>query len=232
VKKLAIFVEGRTEAIFVERFVEDVAGKHNVLIESKQILGGVTVPKTVRKIHAARQSAGESYFVLIYDCGGDAQVKTRIQEEHESLTKSGYECIIGIRDVRPSFSENDIPRLEDGLKKYIKTSLIPVHFILSVMELEAWFLAEHTHFQRVDPGISIAKIVASVGFDPSTDDMSARENPTQDLDACYKLAGMSYKKGGDERTISALDYSRIYVELGDKIPAIKRLNSCLDVFLC
>lgn len=230
-KKLAIFVEGQTEAVFIERFVEEVAGKHNVLIQSKRILGGATVPKAVRQIHAARQPAGEQYFVLIYDCCGDNLVKTRIQEEHESLTKSGYTFIIGIRDVRPAFSANDIPKLEQGLRKYIKTSLIPVHFILSVMELEAWFLAEHTHFQKVDPAISIQNIKSQLGFDPSFEDMSARENPTIDLDSCYKLAGISYRKGGDERTIYALDYSRFYVELDAKIPSIRQLNNCLNDFL-
>lgn len=230
-KKLAIFVEGQTEAVFIEKFIEEVAGRNNTLIEARRILGGTSVPKSVINISAIKQPAGEKYFVMIYDCCGDTQVKTRIQEEHESLSKSGYSCIIGIRDVRPTFSSDEIPKLESGLKKYIKTSLIPVHFILSIMELEAWFLAEHTHFERIDASINSASILANFGFDPSADDMTARENPTLDLDACYGIAGKKYDKGGDQKTIEALDYSRMYIELGQSIPSINKLNRCLDEFL-
>ncbi|OWK45365.1 hypothetical protein FRUB_01696 [Fimbriiglobus ruber] len=57
--------------------------------------------------------------MLIVDCGGDHQVKSRILEEHENLTKTSYQKIVGIRDVRPDFTSADIPRLE---KVFILTS--------------------------------------------------------------------------------------------------------------
>ena len=84
----------------------------------------------MRLIKATRPNTGQEYFVLIYDCGGDNSVKTRICEEHKNLTKRGYSRILGLRDVRPTFTYADVPRLEASLPKYIKTSLIPVDFIL------------------------------------------------------------------------------------------------------
>ena len=135
--RLAVFVEGYTEVVFVEKLIEEVAGMKNVLIERRLIRGGSTTRRTMRLITAARQRTGEQYYVLIYDCGGDDPVKTRILEEHSNLTKKGYSAILGLRDVRPKFSHADIPKLEADLPKYVKTSLIPVTFIPAIMEIEA-----------------------------------------------------------------------------------------------
>ena len=117
--RLAIFVEGYTEAAFVDRLIEEIAGKNKVLIEQREIRGGSRVRRSMRTIKAAKQDTGQKYFVLLLDCGSDSQVKTRIHEEHQNLTKSGYSRLIGIRDVRPDFTYDDVPRLEASLMKYI-----------------------------------------------------------------------------------------------------------------
>ena len=36
------------------------------------------------------------------------------------------------------------------------------------MEIEAWFLAETTHYQKIDPVITLATVKANFGFDPKT----------------------------------------------------------------
>ena len=89
-------------------------------------------------------------------------------EEHENLTRKGYQKIIGLRDVRPDYTDATIKDLETMLAKYIKTKVSPVVFILAVLEIEAWFLAEATHFPRIHPTITIAAIKAALGFDPRT----------------------------------------------------------------
>ncbi len=146
--KLAVFVEGKTEVLFIERLIEEIAGEMNVLIEQRQIRGGSTCERSMLTIKAARQKTSQKYFVLIYDCGGDGSVKTQIVEEHENLNDSGYSRIIGLRDVRGRLTHADIPKLEKQLPLDIQTSLIPVDFILAIMEIEAWFLAETTHYHN------------------------------------------------------------------------------------
>ena len=154
-RKLAVFVEGYSELLFVDKLLEHVAGAHNVSIELRKIRGGSRVPRQVGILRAANIAVpAQQYYVLIYDCGSDEQVKTRIMEEHLNLTNSGYEHIIGIRDVRPRFQLHEVPRLRIGLRTAIRTRLAPVTFILGVMEFETWLLAESTHFQRIDPGIA------------------------------------------------------------------------------
>lgn len=156
--RLAIFVEGYTEIVFVEKLIEEIAGQNKVLIEQRKIRGGSTTQRTMGLIKASRPNTGQQYFILLVDCGGDDLVKTRIREEHDNLTRKGYSRIIGLRDVRPKFTHGDIARLEATLPRYLKTSLAPVTFILAIMEIEAWFLAEGTHFPRIAPAITTAAI--------------------------------------------------------------------------
>lgn len=230
-KRLAIFTEGYTEILFLERIIECVAGKNNVVIDEQRISGGGRAPRRVNWIHAQKPVSNELYYVLLVDCGNDRLVKERIREEHAGLTAKGYSQVIGIRDVRPDFTRADIQKLEAGLRKYIKTSLAPVLFVLSVMEIEAWFLAEHTHFARIDDSITIPGIQATFGFNPEADDMSLRSDPADDLQRIYELAGKSYAKGDPNGTVSALDYESVYLEMPAKVTQLAALVQALDNFL-
>jgi len=78
-------------------------------------------------------------------CWYSVQINLRKSREYDNLSKKDYSLIIGLRDVHP-ISRADIGKLEAGLPRFVKTKPIPVEFILSVMEVEAWFLAEHSHF--------------------------------------------------------------------------------------
>lgn len=227
--KLAVFVEGMTEIQFLDRFISEIGEKNRVVIEHRRISGGGKSPRTMRTINAVNIESDTRFYILLFDCGGEHQVATRIREEHQNLTRSGFNKIIGMRDVFPNFTHEYIPKLEAGLRKYIKTSLIPVEFILSVMEVEAWFLAEFNHFQKIDPAISTTKIKNALGFDPEFEDMSLRQTPCNDLNAAYGIGGKTYQKG-QTTTIDALDYPYLYVELSNKIPYLKRLGNSLDEF--
>lgn len=228
--KLAIFVEGYTELCFVDRLVAEIGNANNLAIEHKEISGGTSVPKRLRLIKAASIAASTEYYVLIFDCQGDVQVATRIREEHASLSAANYRKIIGLRDVKP-IAQTDIGKLESGLRYGIKTSLIPVEFVLSVMEIEAWFLAEYTHFPRIDPRIDMASILATLGFDPQSDNMSQRADPRSDLDRCYQIANKRYEKRDAHVTVNALDMSLVYFDLRTKIPYLNCLLTTIDEFL-
>lgn len=231
IRRLAFFVEGKSEMLFIERLATEVAGAHNVVIEQTRVRGGVNVPRSVETIQAAREVANERFYILIVDCGGDGLVKSRIIEEHQKLTDKGYEKIIGIRDVRPDFSRQEVELLKRGLMTGFNTNLAPVAFILSVMEIEAWFLAEFNHYRAIHSDITVEAITARLGFDPVSGDPSERDNPAEDLDATYKLAGRAYKKNNVERTVNALDFNYIYCEMKDRIPELRELTEHLDSFL-
>lgn len=227
--RLAVFVEGHTEVVFIKKLIEEIAGSNRVQIENWVIRGG-TNSRKLMQLKAGQPNSGQEYFVLIMDCGGDDQVKTRIIEEHENLTHKGYSKIIGIRDVRPDFTHSDIPKLEANLPKYIKTKLIPVEFILAIMELEAWYLAETSHFSKINPKISVKAIKEKLGFDPDKDNMELRLHPAKDLDNCYAIGGETYEKKNVKKTVTSLDYARMYLEFGEKFYYFGRLLKSLNDF--
>ena len=107
-----------------------------------------------------------------------------------------------------------------------------VLFVLGVMEIEAWFLAEHTHFQRIHPDLEPNRINAKLGFNPSSDDMQMRTHPTEDLRNIYALENLAYNKTRNkvQRTIEVLDYADIYLSHRSKFPDVAMLMTKLDEF--
>ena len=229
--KMAIFVEGYTEVVFVDKLIWEVAEKNAVLIQWRRIAGGTTCPRRNVQIQAEGPHAGQEHFVVIHDCGGDDAVKTRMTEEYPSLAGSGYSKIVCIRDVYPRFTPAEIPDLEKGLPVFVRTKPIVVDFILSIMEVEAWFLAEHSHFPNIDASITVPAIIAACGFDPVNDDMQLRPTPANDMNNCYVIGGKTYEKRNALATIEALDYAHIYAGLIDKFPYLKRLCDIIVEFL-
>ena len=106
-----------------------------------------------------------------------------------------------------------------------------VDFILSIMEIEAWFLAEHRHLQAVHSDLTVEVIAAALGFNPATEDMQLRPNPARDLNDCYVLGGKVYDKVSARTTVDALHFASVYVELVDKFPDLKLLCEIIEGFL-
>lgn len=230
-KKLAIFVEGQTETIFVRKLLEEVAGSHNIVIVENKITG-----KQNSRITTLQMSDlithETKYYVLLYDSGGEGSVVSDIRDQYSSLTRSGYDQIIGLRDVYPlPFAQKS--SLENGLNAVLPRGMLPAHVVLAVMEIEAWFLAEWHHFSKISEDLNIALIEEALGFNPKTDDMEMRHHPAEDLHQIYKLIGRSYKKRKKQvnAIVSSLDYEFLYLELADRVPSFGKLVNYINGFL-
>ena len=114
-KKIAFFVEGLTEQLFIEKLLSEVFDNKKIAIEVKKIRGGTKIPISITAISTPTVSQNTNYYILIYDCGGDSNIRSYIQDRRENLIKSGYKKVIGIRDVYPDFSRNEIHKLLYGL---------------------------------------------------------------------------------------------------------------------
>lgn len=232
-KKLAVFVEGLTEQLFVDKFITEIAGGHAIAIERRKFRGGSRSGPRLMTISASAPTPDHKYYILIVDCTSDTRVKSEIRDQYESLVSSGYSAIIGIRDVYPEFTHPDIPRLRRMLDYRMKTNPIRVAFILGIMEVETWFVSEHTHLVRMDPRLTPGYISNALGFDPSIDDMQLRPHPAADLDHIYSLVGRRYKKvrANLQHTVDLLDCAHLYLEVLDRIPDLKALAKSIDAFL-
>ena len=233
-RKIAIFTEGQTEQIFAEFLLREIVGTHGLVIESYTARGGgKSGARSFRSLSLSGPSNGATHFAMIVDCGTDNRVRSDIGDQYDSLIKSGYTTIIGIRDVFPEFTVSDIPKLRSGLNYRLKSVPIQVQFILGVMEIESWFLAEHTHFSRIDPTLTVPKIIALLGFNPELEDLQLRINPASDLHMVYQIAGLAYRKKKNQalRTMSVLDYASIYLDVSSRFPDLHNLIKSIDDFI-
>jgi hypothetical protein len=112
------------------------------------------------------------------------------------------------------------------------TRPLQVQLVIAIMEIEAWFLGECTHFERIDPAITLPAASARLGFDPSYGNLENRPRPSQDLDEVYSLAGKSYTKDRStvQITTNALDYNELRTNVSLRLPSLRRLVSYLEHF--
>lgn len=211
-RKLAFFVEGQTEQIFVQSLVEFCARECNLIIETHRGNLGKKYERIYIEIDAKKIGTGEDYFVLIIDSGGDESVVSDIKERFEYLDRENYTMILALRDVRPKFSRDEIDKLQRGMNSAIASLIgIPIELYLSIMEIESWFLAENTHFQRIDLDLNRTRIMEEVGFFPDNQNAENRDIPSRDLNDIYNIVGKQYDKGRSVvmEVINALNFSDI-----------------------
>jgi Domain of unknown function (DUF4276) len=230
--KLAVFVEGQTEQIFVKKLLEEIAGEKNVRIRLEKSTGGRNASKRIEVIEAERAEPEARYYIQIVDCSGESRVASEIRDTYAILERRGFSAIVGLRDVFP-LDRARIPDIRKAMTYRLRTQPIAVTQILAIMEVEAWFLAEHHHFAKIDPALTLAAIQGALRFDPNADDVEARDHPAEDLDRIYRLAGRSYRKNKAtvHGTVDALDYAHLYLDLRARVGSLGVLVEAFDRFL-
>ncbi len=229
-RKLAIFVEGQTEQIFLVKLIQAVAGANRIAINKVRARGGRRSGRTITQIEAVSHVADEAFYVQLCDCGCDNKVAADIREQYAALSRD-FVGIIGVRDLHP-IARTDLCRLVTSMRSYMKNEPVRVQLIVAVMETEAWFLGETTHFGRIHPSLTTSAVEAILCFDPSAGNIEDRLRPSKDLDNVYSRVGKNYAKDRNtvQDTINALDYGRMRVEVSTRLPSLRRLVCCLEFF--
>jgi len=230
--KLAVFVEGQTEQLFVSRFVKELAGHHKVAIETWKAVGGGRRPPRRFIQLSASATEGKQYSVLIYDSGTDSRVTSDIRDQYQGLVRGGYSLVLGLRDVHPQ-PRAQIPAMRRSIERVLPKGKVRADVVLAIMEIEAWFIAEDTHFARMDAGITAEKVKDVIGADMRTLDVEALEQPSEILDRIYKVVGRAYRKRRKRisNLLDVLDYARLYLAIPERVGALRRFRDHLDSFL-
>lgn len=232
-KKLAIFVEGQTEQFLIEELIKRAAGTKNVLINKTKLFGGKKhgSPR-ILQIEAALEDV--QYYVLIIDSTHDQRVKSDILEQYNGLVKAGYQKIIGVRDARDEheIKISEVEKLRRGLVNGLPNGSVPILFVISIMEIEAWFMAEYFHFPQIHSGITVERIKEKFEIDVINDDLSTRKHPSADLSNIYWLENIPYEKRGKivSNIVSKLDLVFFKNTVGAKFSDLKTLHTELDLF--
>lgn len=225
-KKIAIFVEGQTELHFVHKLVTEIAGHGVVRVELWMHRGGAF--SKIRTEGAPDNIA--DVFVMLVNCGGDEGVKSSILERRELLAAKDYKMIMGLRDFFPTPPEKR-EKFEAGLASGLEFPGQTIKIFLAVAEVEAWFLSESTHYERLDPALTLDRIRAETGFDPESPTIEADIlHPTTTLKKIYELVDRRYRKREAEThsLVSHLDFDEIYTTVREKSTSLDAFISCLE----
>ncbi len=231
-KKLAIFVEGLTEQILVRQMLQAVLDRNRIAIQTVKITGGHNVRMSFTVMRAAHVDLQTDFYVLIYDCGGETNVKGYLMARRDKLISNGYTMILGLRDVYPNFSREEVPKLIRGLNHKLPQKKARTHIYLAIMETEAWFLGEYRHLKKVSRKLTPEFIEKHLGFNPRIENMEDRDHPAIDMKAAYQLVGHDYTKKRDRlnAVISKLDFRYFTHELAQKMPSIGKFVVGLEQF--
>lgn len=173
--KVALFVEGQTEQIFVSdlllkwyNYDETIIGFECVAARGATLFrGGFTTYGS---------PASENFF-LIRNIGNDESVISRMQEEAENMIERGYRLIIGLRDMYSQDYSNKIrtypkqidqplnQRYIDGARNILanhpQSRLLRIHH--AIMEVEAWLLGMPSSLLGLSPAMT-KEYIRSQGY--------------------------------------------------------------------
>jgi hypothetical protein len=231
-RKLAIFVEGLTEQILVRQMLQAVLDRNRIAIQSVKISGGHNVRMSFTVMIAAHVNNMTDYYVLIYDCGGETNVKSYLLAHRQNLVSSGYQMILGLRDVYPNFERKEVAKLQRGINFKLPQKGARTRIHLAIMETEAWFLGEYHHLKRVSRILTPEFVEKHLGFNPQYDDIEERDHPADDLWAVYHLAGHDYTKKKDRlnSVVSKIDFQYFTHGLCLRMPSLDRFVTDLENF--
>jgi hypothetical protein len=228
--KIAFFVEGQTERIFLEKLLDSYFTHPYFNIESIQLVEDKAT--IITKANYDHEEV-KLYF-LIFDVMRDGNVNGAILERSENLiNRSGYSHIIGIRDLYPNPPRllpqmvadfNEIFREREFFNKLTQ--------IIAVMEVEAWFIADYEHFIRMDASLRTSWLNDILDIKLETDNIESYSHPSQIIFKIWRLVGKTYKKReSDSWSIcSHLDYLKYCSndEFFKRIPSYARLINKID----
>jgi len=231
-KKLAIFVEGLTEQILVRQMLQAVLDRNRIAIQTVKITGGHNVRMSFTVMRAAHVAKQTDFYILIYDCGGETNVKGYLMARRKKLISSGYTMILGLRDVYPNFERDQVPKLLRGLNHQLPQKKARTRIFLALMETEAWFLGEYRHLTKVSRKLTPHFIEKHLGFNPKTENMEDRDHPAEDMKAAYQLVGHDYTKKRDRlnAVVSKLDFQYFTHDLAYKMPSLGKFIAGLEKF--
>ena len=198
--KIAVFVEGQSELIFVREFLLKKY-IYNVDITCMELFkGGNLVPAEYDYI------IGAELKYLLVNIGNDQKVLSVILEREKGLFNQGYDRVIGLRDMYSQAYKEISTVINEELNKKIKHDINEVirtkssnpekiFMRFSIMEIEAWFLGLYKIFEKVDGELTKNYIYEKLGIDLSeSDPETSFFKPADIVYNICNLKKINYKK--------------------------------------
>ena len=238
-RKVAVFVEGQTELVFVRDFLR------NWYAYDERVLGFDCVTLFRDDMRTVPFSCGneqsENYY-LIVNIGNDSSVLSKMLKRMNSLREKEYTYVVGLRDMyskqyrdfcgSASIDIELIKGIEDAAKEEINKSggngFLDLHF--AVMEVEAWFIGMSHFLLEIDNRLTPDYIKEHTGVDVRQNPEEAFFHPAAELNNIYQSVGKTYRKHlSDISAITAAlnddDYLNIFTS--DRCPSFTKFAEVL-----
>ena len=226
-RKIAIFVEGDTELVFVRHFLNTWynydANLYGFECYKLQSNNKHTVPYPV----GSRNS--ENFYEIIV-VGNDNSVLSKMLSRAEELGNAGFSSKIGLRDmisdkyhqasshgrvVSTSLNAKFINMAQKEISQSQLSNKQYIHLHFAIMEVEAWLLGMNRLPMVIDSSLTAVSIKESLDIDLSQDPEMTIYHPAVVLNNIYNLSGKTYGKHTDdtEKIISQLlreDFEQLY----------------------
>lgn len=226
--KLAIFVEGQTERIFLEKFFKEYLGYHKVSIESFRLYGN-----KLYQIRGKSLISNTLIYIQIFDASNDVKAISALKERCTNMVNKGFKYLFALKDVYPN-PRTTIPLLKVNFNKLFKNNPCAdkVRLLLAIMEIEAWFLADYQVFSKISPFLSIEYIKNCLGIDLKKQNPEQLDHPSKVVNNIFNLISQNYAKHGDQvyKIVNNLDYTFLICsnEVLDAVTSFAYLIKCID----
>ena len=207
-RKIALFVEGQGELIFLREFLfrwyQFDTNRVGVTCYSLQAQRFNPVPYPIG------DEQSENFFQIV-NVGNDQTVLSKMLDESDRLTAQGYHKIVGLRDMfsdkyhqvcKNRVIDEDINQnFINGALKTIRNrkgedSNCFLHF--AIMEFETWLLAMPACWQQMDSKLTYDFIQKHLGIDLSQDLEKTIYHPSVVLKNICRLINRDYDKHDKE----------------------------------
>lgn len=238
-RRIAIFVEGQTELIFVREFLLKYFNYQNLSIECFTLF---TDSCHLPTEYSFGNKEDIEYHFEILNVGNDKSVITRIKRRAQYMWDAGFERIIGLRDLYSKeyreavqgqyIDPNENEKFVQGYRSQLNSDKICFSF--AIMETEAWLLGLVDIFERMNSKLTIKYIEQQLGYNlESIDPETEFFHPAKEIDKIFKLAGFgSYDKSkGDVNSIVSYIHREDYITLleSNKCNSFKEFVSFLVI---
>lgn len=205
-KKVAVFVEGQTEQIFVERLIHQIYGYQGIRVISNKIYGKSLF---IRLQDDLNVDAVEFLF-LVVNVDTDERVLSAMLDNAPRMAERGFSKIIGLRDLFPN------QRSDKGAVCRVVQNLISKAEQADMMKL---ILADPDLFEEIHTSLTSDHIRAELDFDLKENDPEfAYEHPANVIKDIYRLAGLRYRKRAADthKIANSLNYDTLYLDAREK----------------
>jgi len=233
-KRIAIFVEGKTEFFFVFRIIRLIFDAKDISFRGFELIGKLQKPMDYE-----RRNDQSLYFFQVVIVGNDERVISAIKENEATMIERGFDLIIGLRDMyskrydekaRGSINPVVTRRFQESTKSDIEHMNNPskISFHYAIMELEAWFLSMYKILERIHRDLTVDRIKDMLGIDLSSLDPEQEfYKPSKIFRQILGLENVTYKKS--EPDIKKV-VNKIELEDLDYLMKNDKCKCCVDFY--